>query len=161
MFIALQALGMERHVGKQIAGGFELLLGLLLLRRDRCRCLPGGAPTSGARSAKTRCCDTSLAVRNSGFLVSSIRMSPVRSLSPTCHLVLTNFHRPGSRSSLPLMLVGRRRRSGNAQQRIDLRQVRPGEREIGVGAGPLEGILHGALQGELGRADRSTLRSIG
>ncbi len=68
MFHRAQALDMQRHVGKQIARRLELLLRRGLLGID-VAVLPGGAPTSGARSLKARLLETSLAVRNSGFLV--------------------------------------------------------------------------------------------
>ena len=50
-------------------------------------------------------------------------------------------------------VVRRRRRAGDAQQRIDVAEIVARHRELHVGAGPLEGIHHRALGLELGGAE--------
>ena len=81
-----------------------------------------------------------------------MKMSPARSKSPTCHLVLTNFQVAGLAVELAADAIGRRRRPGNAEQRIDLGEVGAGQGQLDIGAGPLEGILHRSLGGDLGPA---------
>ena len=142
-----QALGMERHVGKQIAGGFELLLGLLLLRRDVAG-LARRRTDQRRQIGEDQVLRYQLGGEELGLLGLVDQDVAGEIAVADVPLGVDELPQAGLALELAADAIGRRRRSGNAQQGIDLRQVRTGEREIGVGAGPLEGILHGALQGE-------------
>ena len=68
-------------------------------------------------------------------------------------LALAELPDVGFACQLAADVVGRRRRAGDAEQRVDVGEVRTRHRELHVGAGPLEGIEHRALGLELGGAE--------
>ena len=120
-----EALGMERHVGEQVAGGFELLLGLLLLRRDI-------AGLARRRADQRRQIGEGQVLRHQlggeelGLL--GLVDQDVAGEIAVAHVPLGVHELPQAGLAVELAAdpIGRRRRSGNAQQRVDLRQVRPG-----------------------------------
>ena len=68
-------------------------------------------------------------------------------------LALDEFPDAGLAMQLAADVVGRSRRAGDAEQRIDVGEVVARQRKLDVGAGPLEGIHHRALGLELGGAE--------